>query len=92
MDDYYALKKEVMGLDEIHIYDIYSSLVPESNKNYTFEEAKDIVLDALSILGDSYITDLSKAFDEKWIDVMPSHGKKGGAYSWEVILLILICF
>ena len=41
MDDYYALKKEVMGLDEIHIYDIYSSLVPESNKNYTFEEAKD---------------------------------------------------
>ena len=82
MDDYYALKKEVMGLDEIHIYDIYSSLVPESNKNYTFEEAKDIVLDALSILGDSYITDLSKAFDEKWIDVMPSHGKKGGAYSW----------
>ena len=82
MDDYYALKKEVMGLDEIHIYDIYSSLVPESNKNYTFEEAKDIVMSALSILGDSYITDLSKAFDEKWIDVMPSHGKKGGAYSW----------
>ncbi len=82
MDDYYALKKEVMGFDEIHIYDIYSSLVPESNKNYTFEEAKDIVMSALSILGDSYITDLSKAFDEKWIDVMPSHGKKGGAYSW----------
>ena len=82
MDDYYALKKEVMGHDEIHIYDIYSSLVPESNKNYTFEEAKDIVMNALSILGDSYITDLSKAFDEKWIDVMPSHGKKGGAYSW----------
>ena len=82
MDDYYALKKEVMGLDEIHIYDIYSSLVPESNKNYTFEEAKNIVIRALSILGDSYITDLSKAFDEKWIDVMPSHGKKGGAYSW----------
>lgn len=82
MDDYYALKKEVMGLDEIHIYDIYSSLVPESNKNYTFEDAKDIVLDALSVLGDDYITDLKKAFDEKWIDVMPSKGKKGGAYSW----------
>ena len=82
MDDYYALKKEVMGLDEIHIYDIYSSLVPESNQSYTFEEAKKIVLDALSILGDDYITDLNKAFDEKWIDVMPSKGKKGGAYSW----------
>ena len=82
MDDYYALKKEVMGLDEVHIYDIYSSLVPESNQSYTFEEAKKIVLDALSILGDNYITDLNKAFDEKWIDVMPSKGKKGGAYSW----------
>ena len=82
MDDYYALKKEVMGLDEVHIYDIYSSLVPESSQSYTFEEAKKIVLDALSILGDGYITDLNKAFDEKWIDVMPSKGKKGGAYSW----------
>ena len=82
MDNYYALKKEVMGLDEVHIYDIYSSLVPESDKTYTFEEAKKIVLDALSILGDDYISNLNKAFDEKWIDVMPSKGKKGGAYSW----------
>ena len=82
MDDYYALKKEVMGLDELHIYDIYGALVPDSSKSYTFEEAKDIVLDALSVLGNDYITDLKKAFDEKWIDVMPSKGKKGGAYSW----------
>ena len=82
MDDYYALKKEVMGLDELHIYDIYGALVPDSSKSYTFEEAKNIVMDALSILGDNYINDLKKAFDEKWIDVMPSRGKKGGAYSW----------
>ena len=82
MDDYYTLKKEVMGLDELHIYDIYGALVPDSSKSYTFEEAKNIVMDALSILGDNYINDLKKAFDEKWIDVMPSKGKKGGAYSW----------
>ena len=82
MDDYYALKKEVMGLDELHIYDIYGALVPDSSKSYTFEEAKNIVMDALSILGDNYINDLKNAFDEKWIDVMPSKGKKGGAYSW----------
>ena len=82
MDDYYALKKEVMGLDELHIYDIYGALVPDSSKSYTFEEAKNIVMEALSILGDNYINDLKKAFDEKWIDVMPSKGKKGGAYSW----------
>ena len=82
MDDYYALKKEVMGLDELHIYDIYGRLVPSSNKTYTFEEAKKIVLDALAVLGADYIKDLNKAFDEKWIDVMPNRGKKGGAYSW----------
>ena len=82
MDEYYALKKEVMGLDELHIYDIYGSLVPSCDKKYSFEEAKDIVIKALSILGDEYITDLKKAFDEKWIDVMPNKGKKGGAYSW----------
>lgn len=82
MDDYYALKKEVMGLDELHIYDIYSDLVPSSSKKYTFDEAKDIVINALSVLGDKYINDLSKAFDERWIDVCPSKGKKGGAYSW----------
>lgn len=82
MDDYYALKKEVMRLDEIHIYDIYGALVPSSSHNYTFEEARDIVLEALSVLGEDYINDLKKAFDERWIDVMPSKGKKGGAYSW----------
>ena len=67
--------KEIDITDQLKEKGVYT-------QNYTFEEAKDIVLDALSILGDSYITDLSKAFDEKWIDVMPSHGKKGGAYSW----------
>ena len=49
-------------------------------------------MNALSILGDSYITDLSKAFDEKWIDVMPSHGKKVALILGVVILLILIAF
>ncbi len=82
MDEYYKLKKEVMGLDEIHIYDIYSDLVPSCSKEYTFKEAKEIVIKALSVLGDKYINDLSKAFDERWIDVCPNKGKKGGAYSW----------
>lgn len=82
MDEYYELKKEVMKLDEIHIYDIYSDLVPSSSKEYTFEEAKKLVINALSILGNEYIKDLSKAFDERWIDIYPNKGKKGGAYSW----------
>ncbi|MBR3210225.1 MAG: oligoendopeptidase F [Bacilli bacterium] len=81
MDDYYKLKKEVLGLDELHIYDIYADLISESSREYTFEEAKDIVLNALSVLGEDYINDLKKAFDEKWIDIYPNEGKRGGAYS-----------
>lgn len=81
MDDYYALKKEVMGLDEIHVYDIYAPLVPSAKHIYTFEEAEDIVLNALSVLGDKYINDLKRAFDEKWIDVMPYKGK-ANTFSW----------
>ena len=81
MDDYYKLKKEVLGLDEIHIYDIYTDLIGSSSKKYTFDEAKNIVIDALSVLGEDYIKNLKKAFDEKWIDVYPNEGKRGGAYS-----------
>ena len=80
MDDYYAMKREVMGLPEIHIYDIYSRLVPSYDKKYTFEEAKNIVLEALSVLGDDYVNNLKKAFDERWIDIYPNKGKTGGAY------------
>ena len=82
MDDYYNLKKEVMGLDELHIYDIYTPLLVNDETNYSFEEARDIVLKALSVLGNDYVNNLKKAFDEKWIDVFPNKGKKGGAYSW----------
>lgn len=81
MDEYYELKKEVLGLDDLHIYDIYADLISESSKKYTFEEAKDIVISALSVLGDNYINDLKKAFDERWIDIYPNSGKRGGAYS-----------
>ena len=82
MDDYYNLKIEVMGLDELHIYDIYTPLLVNDETNYSFEEARDIVLKALSVLGNDYVNNLKKAFDEKWIDVFPNKGKKGGAYSW----------
>ena len=94
MDEYYALKKEVMGLDEIHIYDIYGPLVPSANHIYTFEEAEDIILNALSVLGDEYINDLRRAFDEKWIDVMPSKGKAGTCswYSYTTKPYILLNF
>ena len=81
MDDYYKLKKKVLGLDELHVYDIYTPLIGESSQKYTFDEAKDNVLNALSVLGDGYVSDLKKAFDDRWIDIYPNEGKKGGAYS-----------
>lgn len=78
---YFDLKKEVLGLDEFHLYDQYNSLVPDCSKNYTFEEAKDLVLKALSVLGEDYVANLNKAFDERWIDVYNNKGKRTGAYS-----------
>ncbi len=78
---YYDLKKAALGVDELHLYDIYRTMVSDYNKEYTFDEAKDIVIDALSILGEDYITNLKKAFEERWIDKYNNKGKRGGAYS-----------
>ena len=78
---YYDLKKEILNLDELHLYDIYVELIKDLDKEYSFEEAKEIVINALSILGDEYINNLKKAFDERWIDVYNNVGKRGGAYS-----------
>ena len=78
---YYALKKDVLGVSKLHLYDIYAPLVKESDRNYSFKEAKEIVLSALSVLGDDYVKNLHKAFDERWIDIYNNKGKRGGAYS-----------
>ena len=78
---YYKLKKEIMGLDELHIYDTYADIVKKYNKKYTFEEAKELIIETLSIFGDEYVNNIKKAFDEHWIDVMPNTGKTGGAFS-----------
>lgn len=78
---YYDLKKKLLNLDELHIYDIYVPIIKDNEKTYTYEEAKDLILKSLNILGDGYINDLKKAFDEKWIDVFNNKGKRSGAYS-----------
>lgn len=78
---YYDLKKEVLELDEIHLYDIYTSMVKGNNKKYSFDEAKKMVINALSVLGEDYINKFNKIFDEKWIDIYPNKNKRGGAYS-----------
>lgn len=78
---YYDLKKDLLKLDELHLYDIYTPIVGELDKKYTFEEAKKIVLKALSPLGEDYINILKEGYENRWVDVYPTKSKRGGAYS-----------
>ena len=82
MYDYMKIRKTLLNLDELHMYDIYVDLASLDNKKIGFEEGKKILFEALKPLGDKYLTDLKKAFDEHWIDIYPNSGKRSGAYSW----------
>ena len=82
MYEYMKLRKSMLGLDEMHMYDIYVDLVDTNIDNVSFEEGKKILFEALKPLGDKYLNDLKNAFTEKWIDIYPNKGKKSGAYSW----------
>ena len=82
MYDYMNVRKKFLGLDSMHMYDIYVDLVDKKDESIEFEEGKKILFEALKPLGEKYLTDLKKAFDEHWIDIYPSDGKKSGAYSW----------
>ncbi|MBQ7140612.1 MAG: oligoendopeptidase F [Bacilli bacterium] len=79
---FFSIKKKCLNLDEMHMYDVYASSASTFNKEYSFEEAKDIIINALNVLGQDYVNILCKAFDEKWVDVMPNKYKRTGAYSW----------
>lgn len=80
--DYYKLKKEVLGVGNLHLYDIYASLVGEVDTNYTYEEAVDEVLKTVKIFGEEYESNLRAGLCEKgWVDVFPCRGKRGGAFS-----------
>ena len=78
---YVALRKKILGLDELHYYDVYAPLVGEIKTRYTYEQAQQMVLDAVAPLGEDYCDLVRKAFAERWIDVYPNKGKSGGAYS-----------
>jgi len=82
LNKYIELKKELLGLDEIHMYDLYVPLTDKYDIKIPYEEAQDIILKALAPLGEDYLNVIKKAFSEGWIDVYENEGKKGGAYSW----------
>ncbi len=78
---YVALRKKLLGVDELHMYDIYTPLVEDVDKKASIDEAKQTVYDALAPLGDEYRKILKQGFDSRWIDVYENAGKRSGAYS-----------
>ena len=78
---YVELRKELLGLDELHMYDLYTPLLAEAPVKFTYEEAQAKALEALIPLGEEYLEVVKKAFDERWIDVVENQGKRSGAYS-----------
>ena len=78
---YVALRKRILGVDELHYYDVYAPLTKGVSAHYTYDQAKQMVLDAVAPLGEEYGTIVRKGFAERWIDVFPNKGKSGGAYS-----------
>jgi len=81
MHRYVRLRKKLLGLDELHFYDIYTPLVPGVDKHIPFAQAKETVYDALAPLGENYRKILAEGFRNRWIDVYQNEGKRSGAYS-----------
>ncbi len=81
MHRYAALRKEMLGLDELHYYDLYTPLAQEVDLHYSYEEAQEMVLAAVKPLGEDYGKVVRTAFRDRWLDVYPNEGKGGGAYS-----------
>jgi oligoendopeptidase F len=81
---YLSLRKRMMGVSELHYYDLYAPLVASVKLEYTPEEAQKIVLAAVAPLGHDYVSTIQKAFTDRWIDLLPNDGKRSGAYSNDV--------
>ena len=81
MHRYVRLRKRLLGVDQLHFYDIYTPLVQDLNKSIPYEQAKQTVYDALHPLGEDYRKILKEGFDNRWIDVYENRGKRTGAYS-----------
>ena len=82
MYDYIETRRRILGLDDIAMYDVYVPLVEETEKKYSYEQAMELVFDAMAPLGNDYVALLKRAYSERWIDVFESEGKTSGAYSW----------
>ena len=81
MHRYVRLRKKLLGVDELHFYDVYTNLLPSVDKKIPYEEAKQTILKAMAPLGEDYCKVLKEGFDNRWIDVYQNVGKRSGAYS-----------
>ena len=78
---YVALRKKILGVDELHMYDVYTPIVADAAEKISYDQARETVLEALQVLGDDYVALLKEGFNNRWIDVYENEGKRGGAYS-----------
>lgn len=78
---YVSLRKRLLGVDALHMYDVYTPVVADASGEISFEQAKQTVLEALAVLGEDYTTFLREGFEHRWIDVYENAGKRSGAYS-----------
>ena len=79
--DYYKLKKDILNLNDIHLYDVYVPIGNILDKKYSYEEAKEVILKVLEVFEDEYITKVKEALYNRWIDVYPTKNKRTGGYS-----------
>ncbi len=82
MHRYMELRKKLLGVDELHMYDLFAPLVEEFDMEISYEQAKDIITESLKPLGEDYLKVLQDGFNNSWIDVYENEGKRSGAYSW----------
>ena len=78
---YVDLRKRVMGLDELHFWDVYTPLVDDVDMKFTYEEACDLIVKALAPMGEEYVGLVKKGLESRWVDVYETPGKRSGAYS-----------
>ena len=78
---YMSLRKRVMGLDELHMYDLYAPMLPDAQESVSFQQAKADVLAATAVLGEDYSKVLAQGLENRWIDLYENKGKRSGAYS-----------
>lgn len=82
MHRYVALRKKLLGVEKLHMYDLYAPLVADVDVKISFAEAKETVKKALVVMGEEYVKALDHGMESGWIDVYENQGKRGGAYSW----------